>query len=228
MTSNVEDISRLIHSNSFYQKSIETLQANTSIDQSVFEQLEVYLSKLTNPEEELLSSETDHLSSILLFLLEHRPIEIDLNLLTSTDTRSSSRKPYKLKLVSFVQHSSESTKLLHQLCQLFHTEQLADLLVRKHNTQAIYLHCLEYLRPFLSKTTYEKYPLALQLFFHLIHSMSQASLSETFDYIFPVCLMTLDDPSIEMKFLSLSLLDHLQRNSTTTDLLLFNRANVIM
>jgi hypothetical protein len=40
--------------------------------------------------------------------------------------------------------------------------------------------------------------------------------------------MTLDDPSIEMKLISLYLLDHLQRNSTTTELLLFNRANVVM
>ena len=228
MTSIVEEISILINLNSFYSKSIENCQSDISIDKSVFEQLEVYLSKLTNPYEELLSSETDYLSSLLLFLLEHRPVEIDLNLLTSTQTRSSPRKLHKLKLVSFLQHSSESAKLLHQLCQSFHTEKLEDLLLLKHNTEPIYLHCLEHLRPLLSKTTYEKYPLALQLFFHLIQSMSQASLSETIDYIFPVCLMTLDDPSIEMKFLSLSLLDHLQRNSTTTDLLLFNRANVIM
>ena len=58
--------------------------------------------------------------------------------------------------------------------------------------------------------------------------MNQSSLSDTFDLIFPVCLMTLDDPTIDMKLISLYLLEHLQKTCTTTDLLLFNRANVIM
>jgi hypothetical protein len=89
-------------------------------------------------------------------------------------------------------------------------------------------HCLHLLTPLLLKTTYDKYPIAIQLFVQIIQSMTQSSISETFDLIFPVCLITLDDPSIDMKLLSLYLLNHLQRNSTITDLLLFNRANVVM
>ncbi len=84
------------------------------------------------------------------------------------------------------------------------------------------------LTPLLLKTTYDKYPLALQVFVHIIKSLSQSSLSEIIDIIFPICLITLDDPSIDIKLISLYLLDHLQKNLTTTDLLLFNRANVIM
>lgn len=227
MSTIIEEILNLIHANSFYRKSIETFETNSSIDQSVFHQLQICLSKL-----EFLSLDIDYLSPLILFLLEHRPLEIDLNLLTSTDTnfqqQTSTRKFYKPKLISFVQHSSASNQLLQQLCQLFQRTKLDELLLLKHNTQPLYFHCLEHLRPLLSKTTYDKYPLAIQIFIHLIQSMSQSALAESFDGIFPVCLMTLDDPSIEMKFLSLCLIDYLQRNSTTTDLLLFNRANVIM
>ena len=46
--------------------------------------------------------------------------------------------------------------------------------------------------------------------------------------MFSICLITLDDPSMDMKLISLDLLNHLHRNSTSTELLLFNRAHVIM
>jgi len=226
-----EEISILITSNSLYNKSIETFDVNTSIDKSIFIQLENYLSKLTIKDEELFLSKIDYLSPLLLFLFEHIPFEIDLNLLTSTQTDSyqiSTRKIYKPNLVSFIQYSSESQNILNHLFKYFQINNFEEFLVLKQNTQPIYLHCLHLLTPLLLKTTYDKYPIAIQLFVHIIKSMHQSSLSEIFDFIFPVCLMTLDDPSIDMKLISLCLLDHLQRNSTTTDLLLFNRANVIM
>jgi hypothetical protein len=105
---------------------------------------------------------------------------------------------------------------------------LKEFLQLKQNSQPISHHCLHLLTPLLLKTTYDKYPIAIKLFVQIIQSMTQSSISETFDLIFPVCLMTLDDPSIDMKLLSLYLLNHLQRNSSITDLLLFNRANVVM
>lgn len=213
-------VSLLITSNSLYNKSLDTLDSNPSIDQTIFHQLENEFS--TN--EQFFSSEIDILC---LFLLEHLPLEIDLNRLTSIEI-SSTNKFYQPKLISFIQHTSESNKLLHRLYKYFQINNLEEFLLLKQNSQPIYLHCLQRLKPLLSKTTYDKYPLAIQVFVHIIHSLHQSSLSEIFDFIFPVCLMTLDDPSIEMKLISLYLLDHLQRNSTTTELLLFNRANVVM
>jgi hypothetical protein len=224
-----EQISTLITSNSLYNKSIETV---TSIDESIFIQLENTLSKLTIKDEELFSLNIDYLSPLLLFLLEHIPLEINLNLLTSTQIDYhqilTTKKFYKPKLFSLNQYSSESQNILNHLFKYLQINTIEEYLLLKQNTQYIYLRCLHLLTPLLLKTTYDKYPIAIQLFVHIIKSMSQSSLSETIDLIFPVCLMTLDDPSIDMKLISLYLLDHLQRNSTTTDLLLFNRANVVM
>jgi len=224
-----EQISTLITSNSLYNKSIETI---TSIDESIFIQLENNLSKLTIKDEELFSLNIDYLSPLLLFLLEHIPLEINLNLLTSTQIDYhqilTTKKIYKPKLFSLNQYSSESQNILKHLFKYLQINTIEEYLLLKQNTQYIYLHCLHLLTPLLLKTTYDKYPIAIQLFVHIIKSMSQSSLSETIDLIFPVCLMTLDDPSIDMKLISLYLLDHLQRNSTTTDLLLFNRVNVVM
>jgi len=224
-----EEISTLITSNSLYNKSIETI---TSIDKSIFTQLEICLSKLTNKDEELFSLNIDYLSPLLLFLLEHIPIEINLNLLKSTQIDyhqiSTIKKIYKPNIFSLNQYSIESQKILHHLFKYFQLNSIEEYLLLKQNNQSIYLHCLHLLTPLLLKTTYDKYPIAIQLFVHIIKSISQSSLSQIIDFIFPVCLITLDDPSIDMKLISLDLLDHLQRNSTTTDLLLFNRANVIM
>ncbi len=213
----------LLTSNSLYNKSIETLDSNTSIDSTIFLQLENCLSKLTIKDEE-----SDYLSPLLLFLLEHIPLEIDLHLLTSIQTdyqhQPSTNKFYKPNLFVFIQYSSESQRILNQLFRYFQINNLKEFLQLKQISH----HCLHLLTPLLLKTTYDKYPIAIQLFVQIIQSMTQSSISETFDLIFPVCLITLDDPSIDMKLLSLYLLNHLQRNSTITDLLLFNRANVVM
>jgi hypothetical protein len=208
-------VSLLITSNCLYNKSLDILESNSSIDETIFHQLE---NDFFN-NKELISSNIDYLC---IFLLEHLPLEINLNLLTST------KKLYKPKLISYIQYSSESEKFLHHLYKYFQINNLEELLLLKQNTQPIYFHCLQHLKPLLTKTTYNKYPIAIQVFVHIIHSLHQSILSEIIDLIFPVCLMTLDDPSIDMKLISLHLLDHLQRNSTTTDLLLFNRANVVM
>jgi hypothetical protein len=212
-----EEVSALVASNSLYNKSLET-----SIDKTIFNQLENCLSKLIIKDENLFLLNIDYLSPLLLFLLEHIPLEIDFNFLTST------KKIYKPNLFSLIQYSYESQKLLNQLFNYLQINNLEEFLLLKQNQQSIYHHCLHYLTPLLLKTTYDKYPLALQVFVHIIKSLSQSSLSEIIDIIFPICLITLDDPSIDIKLISLYLLDHLQKNLTTTDLLLFNRANVIM
>jgi hypothetical protein len=232
-----QEISPLITSNSLFNKSIETLDLNPSIDKSIFTQLENQLSELPINANELFSSPTDYLSPLLLFLLEHLPLEIDLNLLTSTQTdyhqvSSSTMKIFKPNLFpsnqNITRHSTESQLILNHLFKFLQINNLKEFLLLKQNSQPIYLHCLHLLTPFLLKTTYNNHPIAIELFVHIIKSMYQSSLSETFDLIFPVCLITLDDPSMDMKLLSLYLLDHLQRNCTSTELLLFNRANVIL
>ncbi|CAF0735230.1 unnamed protein product [Rotaria sordida] len=232
-----QNIDALITSKSLFNKSIETLGSITYPDQSIFIQLNDQLSELTVKDDELFTSKTDYLSSLLLFLFEHIPLEIDLNLLTSTQidyhqVLSSTMKIYKPNLLpsnqNIIQYSSESQMILNHLYKFLQINNLEEFLLLKQHTQPIYLHCLHHLQPLLLKTTYDKYPIAIKLFVHIIKSMHQSSLSETFDLIFPVCLMTLDDPSIDMKLISLYLLDHLQRHCTSTELLLFNRANVIM
>ena len=227
-----QEISTLIASNSLYNKSIETYDSNIPLDKSIFTQLENQLSNLSIKDDELFSSKIDYLSPLLLFLLEHIPIEIDLNLLTSTQTdyhqpSSPTIKVYKLNQ-KIIQHPSESQMILNHLFQFLQLKNFEEFLLLKQNAEPIYLHCLHILTPLLLKDTYDKHPIAIQIFVHIIKSMRQSSLSETFDFIFPVCLITLDDPSIEMKLISLYLLDHLQRNCTTTELSLFNRSNVIL
>jgi hypothetical protein len=229
----LEEILTVIKLNSFYNKTIETY---SSIDETIFIQLENELSKLGIKNKELFTSEIDYLSCLLLFLLEHIPFEINLNLLTSTQIDyhqiSPTRKIYKPNLFpsnqTMIQYTSKSQSILNHLFKYLQINNLEEYLHLKQNSQPIYLHCLHLLTPLLSKTSYDKHPLALQLFLHIIKSMNQSSLSETFDLIFPICLITLDDPSIDIKLVSLDLLDHLQRHCTTTELLLFNRANVIM
>ncbi|CAF3484321.1 unnamed protein product [Rotaria sp. Silwood1] len=232
-----QNIDTVITSKSLFNKSIETYDSITYPDQSIFIQLKDQLSELTVKDDELFTSKTDYLSSLLLFLLEHIPLEIDLNLLTSTETNffqvsSSTVKIYKPNLLpsnqNIIQYTSESQTILNHLYKFLQVKNLEEFLLLKQHTEPIYLHCLHRLQPLLLKTTYDKYPIAIKLFVHIVKSMHQSSLSETFDLIFPVCLMTLDDPSIDMKLISLYLLDHLQRHCTSTDLLLFNRANVIM
>ena len=203
-------VSYLITSNCLYNRSLDILHENPLIDGRIFDQLE---------NEDFTSTDIDHLC---LFVLEHLSFEITLNPLTSK------KKVYKPKLIFYGQYMSEAEKLLHRLCKHFQVNNLEELLLIKQDTQPVYLQCLQHLKPLLSKTTYDKYPIAIQVFVHIIHSLHQSALSEIIDFVFPVCLMTLDDPSIDMKLISLHLLNHLQENSTTTDLLLFNRANVVM
>jgi hypothetical protein len=226
------EMATVITSNSSYNKSIETLGSTIPLDTLVFTRLDNQLSKLSINDEELFSSETDYLASLVLFLLEHIPLEIDLNSLTSTRTdyhqaSSTKMKVYKLTQ-NIIQHSSESQGVLDHLFQCVKLKNIEEFLLLKQNNQPIYLHCLNILSSLLLKTTYDKHPIAIQIFVHIIKSMRQLALSETFDLIFRVCLITLDDPSIDMKLISLYLLDHLQRNCTTTELSLFNRSNVIM
>lgn len=232
-----QEILILITPNSFYNKSIETSESMTCSDESIFTQLETHLCKLTPKADDLFTSETDYLSPLLLFLLEHIPLEIDLNLLTSTATdyhqlSSSTMKIYRPNLFpskpTRIQYTSESQRILDHLFQFLQVKNLKEFVHFKQNAQPIYLHCLQLLTPLLLKTSYDKYPIAVEIFVQMINLLNQTSLTEAFDLIFPVCLMTLDDPSIEMKFLSLYLLDHFQRHCTSTELLLFNRANVIM
>lgn len=209
-----EKISILITTNSLYNKSIEN---NISIDPTTFDQLE----------DLIRNKEIDDLASLLLFLLEHVPFEIDLNLMRLIEN-DSRKNLYKPNLFSYNQYPNESKKILNQLFQLYQINNLQEFLLLKQNSQFIYLRCLHLITPLLSKTNYDKHPIAIQLFVQIIKSLSQTSLAEIIDQIFPICLITLDDPTIDMKLISLYLLDHLQKNSTTTDLLLFNRANVIM
>ncbi|CAF0825873.1 unnamed protein product [Adineta steineri] len=232
-----QEISSLISLNSLFNKSIEIYDTIISLDQTIFTQLENQLSKLTIEDNEIFLSENDYLSSLLLFLLEHIPIEINLNLLTSTQTdyhqiTPSTSKIYKPDIIpknqNIVRYSSESQRILNHLFKYFQVKNLEEFLLLKQNTQPIYLHCLHHLTPLLLKTTYNQYPIAIELFVHIITSMNQSSLSDIFDIIFPVCLITLDDPTMDMKLISLYLIDYLQKNCTTTELLLFNRANVIM
>lgn len=232
-----QTIDVLIKSEILFNKSEETLDSITCPDQSIFVQLKNHLSELTVKDDELFKSETDYISLLLLFLLEHIPLEIDLNLLTSTQVdyfqvSTSNKKIYKPNLFlskhNITQHTSESQRILNDLVKFFQLNNLEELLRLKQQCDPVYLHCLRHLKPLLSKTTYDKYPIAIKLFVHIVKSMNKSSLSETFDLIFPVCLMTLDDPSIDMKITSLYMLEHLQRQCTTTDLLLFNRADVIM
>lgn len=222
------EFSTLITSNSFYDKPIETYKL---VDPSIFIQIENHLSKLTN------ENEVDYLSPLLLLLLEHIPVEIDFNLLTSTETNYHqisllTKKLYKPNLIPTDQtrpnYSLQSQSILKQLFQDFQVNNLEEFLQLKQNSQPIYFHCLHHLTPLLSKAKYHQYPLAIEVFLHIIKSLPQSSLTESFDFIFSVCLITLDDPSIDMKLIGLYVLDHLQRHCTSTELLLFNRANVIM
>lgn len=200
--------------NSVYKRSIDDY---TTMDSTIFKQLEEFVE----------NKEIDDLSSLLLFLLEHIPFEIDINQLRLIENETI-KKFYKPNLCSFKQYPNESQKILNKLYQNFQVNNLQEFLLLKENSHCIYINCLHLLTPLLTNTNYDKHPIALQLFVQIITSLSQASLAEIIELMFPICLITLDDPSIDIKFLSLYLLDHLQKNSTTTDLLLYNRVNVIM
>lgn len=225
-----DQLSSLIALNTSYNKSIEIID---SLDPSIFDQLANLLDKGQND----FAWKDENFSTWLLFLLEHIPVLIDLNALLSTDvdyspSTSTTKKTHRVNLLpsksNTIQYSTESQHLLEQLYEQIRVKNLEELLLVEHGGRPIYQHCLDLLTPFLLKATYDQHPIAVQIFVHIIKSMRQSSLSETFDFIFPVCLMTLDDPSIDMKFISLDLLDHLQRHCTTTELSLFNRSNVIM
>ena len=225
-----EELSSLIVLNTSYNKSIEIVD---SLDPSIFDRLANLLDKDRNS----FAWKDENFSTWLLFLLEHIPVVIDLHALLSTDvdyspSTATTKKTHRVNLLpsksNTIQYSTESQHLLELLYKKLRVKNLQELLLVEHGGHPIYQHCLDLLTPFLLKTTYDQHPIAVQVFVHLIKSMRQSSLSETFDFIFPVCLMTLDDPSIEMKFISLDLLDHLQRHCTTTELSLFNRSNVIM
>ena len=188
---------------------------------------------ISRNDDESLSLNTDYLSRILLFLLEHLPLEIDLQALLTTqpDYHAPSEKRLNRPNVtpcSQTRSPIEAQQVLTGLFQYLRVKTLEALLRQRTHTEPIYLRCLHLLTPLLLKTTYHKYPVALEVFTRIVQSMDSTALSESLDWIFPVCLMTLDDPSIEMKLISLSLLDHLQRHCTSTDLLLFNRSNVVM
>jgi hypothetical protein len=126
-----EEVSALVASNSLYNKSLET-----SIDKTIFNQLENCLSKLIIKDENLFLLNIDYLSPLLLFLLEHIPLEIDFNFLTST------KKIYKPNLFSLIQYSYESQKLLNQLFNYLQINNLEEFLLLKQNQQSIYHHCL--------------------------------------------------------------------------------------
>lgn len=210
-----DKIVQLITINSFYNKT----EKNIVIDQTIFDELEKFLKELTIPIDDIISSDIDYLSPILIFLLEHKTLEIHLQLF------ESNTKSFKPKLGHFQQNSAQ---LLDLFINYFHRTKLEDFLILNQNSQPIYRHCLNRLIPFLSKTTYQQHPIALHVFILIIQSLSQSSLTDSFDIIFPICLITLDDPSIDFKLISFSLLDHLESHLTTTELLLFNRANVIL
>ncbi|CAF0831296.1 unnamed protein product [Adineta ricciae] len=208
-----------------YNKPIETQDSNPSIDPTIFRELENQLP--------ILIANDDDFISLLFFLLEHIPLEIDFNVLTSTETNFHSlwfytRKMYKLNLNSKLQnrydHCSQSQTVLQHIFQNAQVKTLEELLRTKQNIQQIFNR----LTPFLLKTTYTQYPVAIELFMQIVKCLDQPTLTESFDLIFSVCLITLDDPSVDMKLVSLYLLDHLQKHCTSTELLLFNRANVIM
>lgn len=232
-----QNIHALSTSKSIYDKSIEIDGAITYPDETIFKQINEQLSKCTTKDDELLTCETDYLSPLLLFLLEHVPLEIDLDLLTSTETEfyelpSTNKRIYKPNLFpsnqNIPQYSSESQMILKHLYEFFQINSIAEFLNLKRNSEPIFFDCLHLLQPFLSKTTYDKHPMAIKLFVHIVKSMSHSLTSEIIDYVFPVCLITLDDPSIDTKLIGLYLLEHLQRYCTTTDLLLYNRADVVM
>lgn len=208
-----------------YNKPIDTQDSNQSIDPTVFIELENQLPTI-------ITNDGDFIS-VLLFLLEHIPLEIDLNVLTSTETNFhqlclSTRKMYKLNLNPNVQYrydySSQSQSILQHIFRNAQVKTLEELPRFKQNVQQIFNR----LTPLLLKTTYTQYPVAIELFVQIIKCLDQPTLTESFDLIFSVCLITLDDPSIDMKLVSLYLLYHLQKYCTSTELLLFNRANVIM
>ena len=229
-----EELSRVIALNSIYCKSIEIID---TLDPSIFPQVTALVVNVLDKDNDFVALRNENFSRLLLFLLEHVPLEIDLNVLLSNDadyssSASTTRKTERLNLLpsklNIIQHSSESQHLLCQLYEYLQVKGLEELLLVEREDRPIYRHCLDLLAPFLLKTNYDQHPIAVQIFVHIIKAMRQSSLSEMFDFIFPVCLMTLDDPSIDMKFISLDLLDHLQRHCTTTELSLFNRSNVIM
>ena len=104
-----QELSIVITSNSLYNKSIDTYDSIAPVDESVFTQLQSLLSNLTIKDDTLFSFEIDYLTPLLFFLLEHIPLEIDLNLLTSTQTDyheqlTSTSKIYKPNIFSTNKH----------------------------------------------------------------------------------------------------------------------------
>lgn len=225
MEMNLGELIRFLDENTFYSKPLEK---NISADRTAFTSIKDKL--------DTVASDENCLCSLLFFLLEHLPLEIDWSVLLSTEidstVSSTKRKVYHPNI--FPTHASiercpeESKDLLASLFDYFHLHTLTDFLHLRIKTRPIYQQCWPMLTPYLLKTNYHQHPFAVQIFVHLVKAMRQEALSESFEQIFPVVLITLDDPSIEMKLISLDLIDHLQRFCTSTELSLYNRSTVIM
>ena len=183
---------------SFYSKPSE------DVDETLFVEIKAFLP----------SNLDKCLSPLLVFLLEHLPLEVNGRLFTSTS-----------KSNSFGAHVEE---ILALLCRQFNVSNLGELLRLEIDAQPLYQRCWTLLKPFLEQNTYEENPLALKIFVHLVKAMRRETLSDFLEPIFRVSLLALDDASVEFKFVGLDLIDHLQRNCTSAELSLYNRSAVIM
>ena len=231
----MNDAVALVTTNSLYDKPVDVDSSIDVPDGNIFLQLQNHLSGLSTRDDDSLSSNIDYLPRVLLFLLEHLPLEIDLQalLVTQPDYHATAEtRIYRPNIASCSQKQprspTEAQRVLDELYRYLRVKKLESLLRLRPHTTPVYLQCLHLLTPLLLKTNYHKYPVALKVFARIVRSMDSSALSESLDWLFPVCLITLDDPSADMKYISLSLLDHLQRHCTSTDLSLFNRSNVVM
>ena len=204
----------MLSENSFYNKTIEQI---SPLNIDVFQQID----------EQNVST-----ASLIIFLLEHRPLEIDLNRLKSTNDNESksNERLFLLNLFpsNFVQHTKQSNDFMKKIFEKFQKKNLEELLLCDEENQTIYRRCFDLLVPFLTKTTLNSFPVAFHNFYHLVKSLNGEPLVERFDWIFSVCLTALDEPNFDMKMSTLDLFDHFQRHCTTTELSLFNRSAVIM
>ena len=174
-------------------------KSSEEIDATLFDEIKEFLPKQLDK----------CLSPLLVFLLEHLPLESNGRLFTST--------PF----------GSRAEENLDTLFRRFNVANLDELLRLEIDAQPLYQHCWILLKPFLEKNTFEENPLPLKIFVHLVKAMRRETLSEFLEPSFRLSLLTLDDASVEFKFIGLELIDHLQRNCTSSELSLYNRSSVI-
>uniref|UniRef100_A0A1B6CC16 HEAT repeat-containing protein 1 n=1 Tax=Clastoptera arizonana TaxID=38151 RepID=A0A1B6CC16_9HEMI len=83
------------------------------------------------------------------------------------------------------------------------------------------------LRPKLLKDSWKRFPAAISCYKFLLFHIESPHLSENIDSVLPTALIVLDDHVVSNRVIAIKCIEHIINNSTSTDLTLLGRGNLL-